>query len=319
MKVFLQKFVLLPVLIIVLLFVAMACTAAPAPSPSPAPSPAPSPSPSPTSTPAPSPVPSPSTPAPAPTTAPFTVSISSKSDLEDYLVDAQGMTLYYFTRDVIGKSVATGAVLAAWPIFNPASFVVPSSLNAGDFGTITRDDGLKQATYQGWPLYYYAKDLGSGDTQGEGVGGVWFVIKVPFYSLMLQTNKDLGNYLVDAKGMTLYYFTRDSVGKSNASAAVLANWPIFNPATFIVPSTMSPADFSAITRDDGQKQATFKGWPLYYYVKDMVSGDTLGQGVNGVWFVINPASFNPVPSPTPTAAIPSGGVSGGGGGGGGGY
>jgi len=35
------------------------------------------------------------------------------------------------------------------------------------------------------------------------VGGVWFVMKVPFYTLMLQTKADIGNYLVDAKGMTL--------------------------------------------------------------------------------------------------------------------
>ena len=203
------------------------------------------------------------------------------------------MTLYYFTKDSIGKSTATGAVLTAWPIFNPANFVVPSSLNAADFGIITRDDGLKQATYKGWPLYYYAKDKAAGDTLGEAVGGVWFVMKSPFYTVMLQTKADLGNYLVDAKGMTLYYFAKDSVGKSTATAAILQNWPIFNPGSFVPVSTINTADFGTITRDDGLKQATYKGYPLYYYAKDKTSGDTLGQGVNNVWFVIDPAKFPP--------------------------
>ena len=100
--------------------------------------------------------------------------------------------------------------------------------------------------------------------------------------------------------MTLYYFTKDSVGKSTAAGAVLANWPLFNPASFVVPSTLNVNDFSTITRDDGMKVATYKGWPLYYFINDKVSGDTNGQGLNGVWFVVDPAKFPPPASPPPT-------------------
>jgi predicted lipoprotein with Yx(FWY)xxD motif/plastocyanin len=120
------------------------------------------------------------------------------------------------------------------------------------------------------------------------------------YTVMTSSKADLGNFLVDGKGMTLYYFTKDSVGKSTATAAILQNWPIFNPAEFVVPSSLSTADFGTITRDDGQKQATYKAWPLYYYVKDLAPGDTLGQGVGNVWFVINPEKFPPQASPTAT-------------------
>lgn len=128
----------------------------------------------------------------------------------NYLVDAKGMTLYYFTKDVIGKSNATGVVLGDWTVLDaPTKFVVPSSLKAADFGTFSRNDGTKQATYKGWPLYYYNKDRVSGDTLGDGVGDAWFVTKEPFYTVMLQNKVDIGNYLVDAKGMTLYYFTKD--------------------------------------------------------------------------------------------------------------
>ena len=37
-------------------------------------------------------------------------------------------------------------------------------------------DGTVQATYNGWPLYYYAKDKQPGDTTGQDVGKVWYVI-----------------------------------------------------------------------------------------------------------------------------------------------
>ncbi len=236
----------------------------------------------------------------------FSINTMSKSGFGDYLVDFKGMTLYYFTKDVIGKSNAAGAVLEAWPIFNTEKIAVPSGLNAEDFSIITRDDGLTQTAYKGWPLYYYVKDQVAGDMLGEGVGGVWFVMKEPFYTVMLQTKADLGNYLVDSKGMTLYYFTKDSPGKSTAAGAVLQAWPIFSPEDFTVVASLKGSDFGTITRDDGLLQAIYKGWPLYTYVKDQVSGDTNGQGVNGVWFVIDPGKFSPQLQSQPAQPAPIG-------------
>jgi len=43
-------------------------------------------------------------------------------------------------------------------------------------GTTQRKDGKLQATYNGMPLYYYVKDIKAGDTKGQGVGGVWFLV-----------------------------------------------------------------------------------------------------------------------------------------------
>jgi len=47
---------------------------------------------------------------------------------------------------------------------------------AGDFGAIARDDGKKQTTYKGMPLYYFAGDKNPGDTAGQGMGGNWYVV-----------------------------------------------------------------------------------------------------------------------------------------------
>jgi predicted lipoprotein with Yx(FWY)xxD motif/plastocyanin len=130
------------------------------------------------------------------------------------------------------------------------------------------------------------------------------------FTINTATKANIGGYLVDGKGMTLYYFAKDTIGKSNAAGAILANWPVFNAGNIAVPPALNAADFGSITRDDGSKQTTYKGWPLYHYIKDQVSGDTLGQGAGGVWFVINPANFPPTPtssatpSPTPTPTPP---------------
>jgi predicted lipoprotein with Yx(FWY)xxD motif len=43
-------------------------------------------------------------------------------------------------------------------------------------GTISLPDGTTQVTYNGWPLYYYIDDAAAGDANGQGVGGVWFLV-----------------------------------------------------------------------------------------------------------------------------------------------
>ncbi len=257
-----------------------------------------SPSPSPSVTP-------PSTPSGTPSVSPsgspvsFTINVSSKTGIGNYLVNGNGMTLYYFAKDVNGQSNATGAILQTWPIFNATSISVPSTLSTSDFGSITRSDGLTQTTYKGWPLYNFANDKAPGDTKGDGFNGFWFLVKIPFYTVMLESRTDLGTFLVDPRGMTLYYNNADTIGQSNQGGSIISIWPIFNASSFIVPSTLQQSDFGTITRSDGQKQATYKGFPLYFYANDKVSGDATGNGLSGVWFVINITNFPPTPSPTP--------------------
>jgi len=208
-----------------------------------------------------------------------------------FLTDSKGMTLYYYTKDTDGQSACYGGCATAWPIFYADTISVPSSLNAADFGTITRTDGAKQTTYMGWPLYYWQRDKNPGDMTGEGVGKVWYVLKVPAYTVMISTNPTLGNYLVDGDGMALYWFTKDSPGQSACSGDCIKAWPAFTASSIQVPSALNPADFATISRADGSSQVTYKGYPLYYWVKDAKRGDVTGQNVGKVWFVIDPAKF----------------------------
>jgi predicted lipoprotein with Yx(FWY)xxD motif len=92
-----------------------------------------------------------------------------------------------------------------------------------------------------------------------------------------------GKALVDAKGMTLYTFDRDSAGKSSCSGPCASQWP---PA-LAAASDAASGDWTLISRDGG-KQWAHKGKPLYTWKDDKKPGDTTGDDLNGVWHVARP-------------------------------
>lgn len=99
----------------------------------------------------------------------------SSTDLGDILVDADGNTIYLFAPDDQGESTCYDECEAAWPIVGELS-TAGDGLDASLLGTTDRTTGDVQATYNGWPLYYFANDAASGDTNGQAVNDVWFVI-----------------------------------------------------------------------------------------------------------------------------------------------
>ncbi len=122
----------------------------------------------------------PATGVPGPTTsaAPaYTVDVAAKAGLGSYLVDGRGRTLYYTTSDRPNYSNLPDETLTSWPVFYAAALAVPPSLDAASFGTYTRDNGVKQTTYKGYPLYYFFQDKARGDTLGHLLGGVWFALR----------------------------------------------------------------------------------------------------------------------------------------------
>ncbi|MEA4855876.1 MAG: hypothetical protein AAGU21_21810 [Solidesulfovibrio sp.] len=103
------------------------------------------------------------------------VTVQQKDGLGAYLADGDGMTLYYFTKDAPGKSVCTGDCLTKWPPLPAGELTVATGLEAKDFGELATAGG-KLVTFRGYPVYRFFKDAKAGDTTGQGVGGVWFVI-----------------------------------------------------------------------------------------------------------------------------------------------
>ncbi|TAL17975.1 hypothetical protein EPN96_03365 [bacterium] len=111
------------------------------------------------------------------------------------------------------------------------------------------------------------------------------------HAVKIANKGGMGNYLTDAKGMTLYWFAKDAPGKSACTGGCVDKWPLYFREKVAPPEGVKAEDFTTIMREDGKSQTAFRGYPLYYFVSDKASGDTTGQGMGSVWFVIDPASF----------------------------
>jgi predicted lipoprotein with Yx(FWY)xxD motif len=106
-----------------------------------------------------------------------TLSVASDPKLGQILVGDQGMTLYIFTKDEPGKSNCDAACLKKWPpLLIQGSPVLGAGVDASLIGTATLADGSKIVTYNQMPLYYFVNDAKPGDTTGQGVGEVWYVL-----------------------------------------------------------------------------------------------------------------------------------------------
>src|ERR1700754_3078255 len=81
-----------------------------------------------------------------------------------------------------------------------------------------------------------------------------------------------GKAYVDAKGMTLYTFDKDSAGKSACNGPCATNWPPLMAAA----DAKASGDWTIVTRDDGSKMWALKGKPVYTFAKDTKPGDTTG-------------------------------------------
>jgi predicted lipoprotein with Yx(FWY)xxD motif len=125
------------------------------------------------------------TPAPASTAAAeasgsaYVVKTATDSKLGTFLVGEDGRTLYLYKPDSTDQSACTGQCATAWPPFTVDSgeTVTAGSGVTGKLATFARPDGSMQVSYNGQPLYYWQKDKKAGDVTGQGVGGVWFVVK----------------------------------------------------------------------------------------------------------------------------------------------
>ncbi len=118
-------------------------------------------------------------------------------------------------------------------------------------------------------------------------------------NITLSTDAKFGSILVNATGQTLYFFSLDANGNSACTGDCLTTWPVVTYANLTVGAGLTASDFATITRSDGVKQTTYKGWPLYTYAGDSgpssggaygtpTPGTVKGDGLDGVWFVSKP-------------------------------
>jgi predicted lipoprotein with Yx(FWY)xxD motif len=93
----------------------------------------------------------------------------------EILTGANGRVLYLFTPDdATGTPTCTGSCAAAWPPLMASG--APHAEGQVNQSLLGVSGG--QVTYNGHPLYFYAADSGPDQTNGQGSGGIWYVVTV---------------------------------------------------------------------------------------------------------------------------------------------
>jgi predicted lipoprotein with Yx(FWY)xxD motif len=105
-----------------------------------------------------------------------TTTATVKGQSETVLTNTQGLTLYYFTADSATQSAVSGNLAQIWPplLFTGSGGPTSSTSLTGKLSVQTDVNG-NQVEYNGHPLYTFSGDTAPGQTNGEGITGMWFV------------------------------------------------------------------------------------------------------------------------------------------------
>jgi predicted lipoprotein with Yx(FWY)xxD motif len=256
---------------------------------------------------------------PAPPAAGGSVAVKAGSSAYgQILVDSSGNTLYAFTNDTDAKPTCIDACAEAWPpVIVDASWTVAPGLDAGVFSTVAHPAGGEQLTAGAYPLYRFSGDARPGDVNGQGSGGVWFVVgddatiiedaavtggeDLDLYptdttdaaggeaasSIVTLVETDLGSIFAGPDGRTVYGFTKDADGTPTCVDGCAEAWPpVIVDASLDLSGLPEGVEFSIVERADGTSQLKAGKWPLYYFAGDAAAGETNGQGSGGSWFVV---------------------------------
>ncbi|MBD24176.1 MAG: hypothetical protein CMG46_04135 [Candidatus Marinimicrobia bacterium] len=219
------------------------------------------------------------------------ISIKDISDaLGIVLVGASGQTLYVFGGDINKEEEVCGDPRCDWrPLAAPQL-----AASIGNFDFIIREDGIRQWTYKGLPLYSYGKDYAPGDAFGIGVHSDWHAAyTVRYYkpsNVLVGHNPMLGKVMSTTKGQTLYkrdgYIfasggghglrhgapNRPAVGRDiGINARCVVECEKWNP--FLAPADANPrGNWDVTEREDGSKQWVYRGFALWTYSGDLEPG-----------------------------------------------
>ncbi|WP_432104062.1 SCO0930 family lipoprotein [Streptomyces sp. bgisy091] len=238
------------------------------------------------------------------------LAVWDSGELGKVLTDSEGFTLYRFDKDSAEppKSNCDGDCAKAWPPVPAEEATAAAGTGAEVIGRVSRADGSQQLTVGGWPVYRYAEDSSPGEAKGQGVGGTWFAAapdgkkatpdadgsaggtRAGTSGLSVRQDPELGEIVVDKRGMTVYRFKKDSAWpmKSACTGACLKKWPVVAPVSRNEVEGVTTKGFVTFDRPDGIRQQSIDCWPVYTFSGDEKPGDTNGQGAGGTWYAVTP-------------------------------
>jgi predicted lipoprotein with Yx(FWY)xxD motif len=110
-----------------------------------------------------------------------TIDVADNPKLGQVLVDSQGHTVYMFEKDESDESYCNGKCAKVWPPYTTKGDPkAGKGAEASKLGTLKRDDGSTQVTYDGAPLYLYVSDKKPGDATGNELdqfGAEWYALR----------------------------------------------------------------------------------------------------------------------------------------------
>ena len=141
---------------------------------------------------------------------------------------------------------------------------------------------------------------------------------------LIKVKTSIGPVLADAKGFTLYWYSKDTRMASSCTGGCATAWPPVTGKPMAGMGVRLTGKFGTITRAGGILQATYKGHPLYTYAGDTAPGQVKGNGLGGVWHALRVNAIDAVlpsslmmgsasssPSPKAKSTMGSGGSGGG--------
>jgi len=118
----------------------------------------------------------------------------------------------------------------------------------------------------------------------------------PSIQLQAVNNPQIGTYVTDSAGMTLYRSAADSTNppQSTCNGNCAATFPplVVGPSAKIYTAGVNASSVGYVQRSDGTYQVTVNGSPMYYYWQDQQPGQINGQGVANNWSTVSPTGGN---------------------------
>lgn len=142
---------------------------------------------------------------------------------------------------------------------------------------------MKNTSYELWTILVFCLITGC-----IVLSGLTLAHAAEKAGVKIMSKELVGEFLADGSGISLYVFSKDEKNTSNCLEGCAINWPPFHIAPHAAAPGLDPNNLGTITRNDGRQQTTYKGMPLYYFKNDKYPGDTFGQGLGEVWFLIAP-------------------------------